>query len=174
MEDSDDDGGSASSFASSASANASRSVRPKDTPLSPYMCTSNSPASSACSKFARSPDTPNSTAPSEYNTFSRSPPPEPNNSASESHVCKAMSMHELSQFATAKAVSMLALKKAAKRLGLVVTMGSRSKKRYSRIGFGVKKKVRIIVEATTGRKFPVSLFKFNQRKDGFLHPGTNR
>ena len=81
-------------------------------------------------------------------------------------------MDEIRQFATAKAVSLRALKAAAKRLGLVITLGARTKGSYKRIGFGVKKKVRALMKAVG--QFPTTLFKFNERKDGFLHPGTSR
>lgn len=153
MDDSGDDGGSASSFTSSVFA--SQTV---GTPLSSNGFTSNSPASSAVNNFSRAPLT---------------PPPEPNSSASgESHVCKVLSMDQIRQFATAKAVSLRALKAAAKRLGLVITLGARTKGRNKRIGFGVKKKVRALMKAVG--QFPTTLFKFNERKDGFLHPGTSR
>ena len=95
------------------------------------------------------------------------PPPESNSSETEAHVCK--SMNAIRQFATTKAASLRELKRAAKRLGLVVTMGSRARRGLVRIGFGLKASVRRLANAVG--QYPLSFFKFNQRKDGFLHPG---
>ena len=126
-----------------------------ESPDSPTFSESNSSALSA--SFSRS-------IPAPHAELSSS-----TSSAIEADVCK--SKNAIYQFAISTAVSLLELKSAAQRLGLVITMGSRTKGGDARIGFGLKSSVRRKARAIG--QYPLTFFKFNERKDGFLHAGNN-
>ena len=82
-------------------------------------------------------------------------------------------MHAIRKFASAKRLSMATLKREARKLGLVITKGSRSKNNMNRrIGFGLKKRVRTL--AKTFGDFPTTLFMFSNHVDGFFYPGKLR
>ena len=150
------DSRSSASLSSSARSVEAR-AGPFDSPGSPNFFAANSPASSSCTSFSRPIPTP-------------SPNLNTNGSdTDEAHVCK--SMDSTRQFAVSKAVSLGELKRTARKLGLVVTMGSRAKGGLSRIGFGLKSSARRQLPVNAARQYPKSFFKFSSRKDGYLHPG---
>jgi len=105
---------------------------------------------------------------SPFSDFHRSPASSESISANEgSYIFDEDAMQAIRKFSTSTAMSIDALKTEAKRLGLVITMGSRIRDQVDkRIGFGLKKKLRRHVD------LPTTLLRFNTRVDGMLYPGT--
>ena len=77
------------------------------------------------------------------------------------------SLASITIFATHHGISSTNLKYTAKDLGLVIThSGSQNR---GRIWFGLSKKIRSIVSNVVISKVCTTLFRFNQRKDGFYY-----